>query len=268
MVKPRIDMTGWVMAEHGVPDSRLTVVKQVDDYVKPNGQRQAQWLCICSCGKENIISIGYSLRNGHIKSCGCLLSDKTIERNRKPNKYDLSGDYGIGWTSNTNREFYFDLEDYDKIKDYCWYETFYNNKTDSRLTTKGSINFMHMVFGKYGDHINRNPFDNRKSNLRQATASENSMNRGLQSNNTSGITGVCWDKRREKWMAYIKINHKNIYLGTFDDKDDAIKARLNGEVKYMSEFAPQKHLFEQYNIITHSDCNEEVVKEKNNGIEL
>lgn len=36
--------------------------------------------------------------------------------------YDLTGEYGIGWTSNTNKEFYFDIEDYDKIKDYCWYE--------------------------------------------------------------------------------------------------------------------------------------------------
>ena len=40
------------------------------------------------------------------------------------NKYDLSGEYGIGWTHNTEHEFYFDLEDYDIIKYYCWYDLF------------------------------------------------------------------------------------------------------------------------------------------------
>ena len=37
---------------------------------------------------------------------------------KKYNRYDLSGEYGIGWTTNTNHVFYFDLEDYEKIKDY------------------------------------------------------------------------------------------------------------------------------------------------------
>ena len=41
---------------------------------------------------------------------------------RKTNRYDLSGDVGIGWTSNTNRQFYFDLNDYELIKDYSWHE--------------------------------------------------------------------------------------------------------------------------------------------------
>ena len=42
--------------------------------------------------------------------------------NVKYNKYDLLGSFGVGWTTNTNKEFWFDLEDYDKIKDYCWAE--------------------------------------------------------------------------------------------------------------------------------------------------
>ena len=55
--------------------------------------------------------------------------------NKKYNKYDLSGEYGIGWTSNTNQEFYFDLEDYDKIKDYCWIY----NKGIQPYNTSGEI---------------------------------------------------------------------------------------------------------------------------------
>ena len=44
------------------------------------------------------------------------------------------------------------------------------------------------------------------------------------------------------------INHKEIPLGYFDDIEDAIKARLEGEVKYFGEFAPQRDLFKQYGI--------------------
>ena len=48
--------------------------------------------------------------------------ESVINALKKYNKYDLSGEYGIGWTTNTNHVFYFDLEDYEKIKDYCWIE--------------------------------------------------------------------------------------------------------------------------------------------------
>ena len=64
------------------------------------------------------------MKHGHTKSCGCLNNEKRSllgKNSKKYNKYNLNGEYGIGWTSNTNEEFYFDLEDYDKIKDYCWF---------------------------------------------------------------------------------------------------------------------------------------------------
>lgn len=77
-VKPKEDMTGWVMSEHGVPDSRLTVIKQVDDYIFPKSQKRlARWLCECSCNDHNkVITISTKLKNGEIKSCGCLKKRK------------------------------------------------------------------------------------------------------------------------------------------------------------------------------------------------
>ena len=66
--------------------------------------------------------------------------------------------------------------------------------------------------------------------------------------NISGITGVRLDKRRNKWRASITLNQKFIWLGEYADKDDAIKARLLAEAKYFGDFAPQRHLFEQYGI--------------------
>lgn len=52
MVKVREDMTGWIMSEHGVPDSKLTILRQCEDYIKPNGKREAQWLCQCNCDQK------------------------------------------------------------------------------------------------------------------------------------------------------------------------------------------------------------------------
>lgn len=58
------------------------------------------------------------------------------------------------------------------------------------------------------------------------------LNKKVGINNTSGHKGVCWDKRREKWKAYITFRGERIYLGYFDKKQDAIKARLKAEEEY------------------------------------
>lgn len=71
--------------------------------------------------------------------------------------------------------------------------------------------------------------------------------------NTSGVLGVTKRTNKDKWRATIIIDKKTIYLGEFQDKNDAIKARLNFELEYFgSLFAPQLHLFEQYGIKVNS----------------
>ena len=69
--------------------------------------------------------------------------------------------------------------------------------------------------------------DNRISNLREVTDSQNFQNVCLQANNTSGHKGVCWSANR--WRASIGINKKKIYLGTFINLADAIAARKQAE---------------------------------------
>ncbi len=54
----------------------------------------------------------------------------------------------------------------------------------------------------------------------------------IKTNNTSGITGVYWHKGANKWMAFIKINYKQIYLGTFTEFDEAVCARKLAEKEY------------------------------------
>lgn len=71
----------------------------------------------------------------------------------------------------------------------------------------------------------------------------------VRSNNSSGFTGVYWNKQMSKWQSYIEINKNKIHIGYFVDKNDAIVARLQAEAKYYGEFAPQKHLFNEYGIL-------------------
>lgn len=250
MVKVKEDLTGRQFG-------RLTVICQAEDYVKPSGKREARWLCECSCEEHNqVVVTAGNLKNNRITSCGCLRKEKVTKFNqetkKKYNQYDLSGKHGIGYCSNTETEFYFDLEDYNKIKNYCWNEHVktngYHVLEAYDANTKQVVPMMHVLGLKQHDHKNRNPLDNRKENLRPATQHENVMNKGMQKNNTSGVTGVGWVKKIQKWRARIKYNDKEIYLGVFDCKEDAIKARFKAEKEYFGEFAPQQHLYKQYNI--------------------
>ena len=245
MVKVKEDLTGRTFG-------RLTVIRQADDYSTPSGRRYAQWVCVCECDPNKEIIVHQSnLKRKITTSCGCYRAEKHIQDSKKYNKYDLTGEYGVGWTSNTNNEFYFDLEDFDKIKDYCWCEII-DNKQYHYITTCVGNNkqrTMHQILlGNGYDHCNRNPLDNRKENLRRASLQENARNHKKQKNNTSGVTGVYFRKDNHKWLAYIYINKKQIHIGEFSNKEDAIKARLQKECEVFGDFAPQKHLYEQYGI--------------------
>ena len=80
-------MTGWVMSEHGIPDSRLTVIERVDDYISPQGKHQTKWKCLCQCGKEVYVTRDQLSRKDGTKSCGCLHKEKASILNFK----DLTG---------------------------------------------------------------------------------------------------------------------------------------------------------------------------------
>ena len=102
MVKVRVDLTGKEF-------DRLTVLRQADDYVGPDGSKRARWLCKCDCSEHNqVIVLGQGLINGSTRSCGCLQKEIATRngktRHKKTNTYNLDGQYGILWTSNTNAE--------------------------------------------------------------------------------------------------------------------------------------------------------------------
>lgn len=78
--------------------------------------------------------------------------------------------------------------------------------------------------------------DNRKSNLRVCDYSGNNQNRKTMKNNKSGTIGVTWYKTTGKWMAGLKFNSKFKNLGYYDNYDDAVKAREDGEIEYFGEY--------------------------------
>lgn len=240
-----VDMTGWKMWEHGVPNSRLTVIERV-----PSDKKWAvMWLCECNCKEHNKIIVSAAhLKDGHTLSCGCYRTERLVEYNSIDNECGFCDDGDGKWLllNNTNRKTFYDLDDADKIEQYTWYE---DNKGYATASIDKKHIKIHQLIGFTGyDHEDRNPLNNRKSNLRPCTYQENSRNRSLYKNNKTGITGVNWSTAKNKWRATIGVNYKTIHIGYFDDFDAAIKARLQAEAVYFKEFAPQRCLFKQYKI--------------------
>lgn len=87
------------------------------------------------------------------------------------------------------------------------------------------------------DHIDRNGVNDRWTNLRIVSRSENALNRDVQSNNASGARGVHWDETRSKWFVQVKKDNINHFIGRFDDFDEAIEARDRASAELHGEFA-------------------------------
>lgn len=77
-----LDMTGWVMIEHGVPDSKLTVIERVRPPEHVKDKHYTYWKCLCECGNTTIVRRD-ALLNGKTKSCGCIHDQKSAERLRR-----------------------------------------------------------------------------------------------------------------------------------------------------------------------------------------
>lgn len=204
------------------------------------------WLCKCDCGKE-VIAKMYLLLSGKKKSCGCIKQDKIIEQHFSGNVYNLDEyEYGICYCKNNNY-FIFDKEDYEKIKDYIWFKIDGGYYGGRKLNDKKIYRIHRVIMDVLNedphkviiDHIHgkESRYDNRKSNLRIASISQNIMNAPIRINNTSGTTGVSWNKYLNKWEAYINFQKQRIRLGYFENKNDAIDIRKKAEEKYFGEFS-------------------------------
>jgi hypothetical protein len=103
---------------------------------------------------------------------------------------------------------------------------------DGKLHLAHRLAFLHEhgYLPEHGiDHIDRNPSNNKINNLREVSHQCNIRNTGNRADNTSGVKGVSWNKRKNKWMAYIAVNGKQKNLGYYKNFDDAVKARYKAE---------------------------------------
>lgn len=89
--------------------------------------------------------------------------------------------------------------------------------------------------GEYPDHIDGDPLNNRRENLRLASRAQNNRNRKLSSNSSTGLKGVT--KHRNKWAAQIGIDNKRLYLGLFDTPQEAHAAYCEAAVRMFGQFA-------------------------------
>jgi hypothetical protein len=230
-VSKLVDLTGKQFG-------RLTVLNRVGcKYGKP------AWLCQCECG-NTCVAVGYLLKRGGVKSCGCLVRETNSKIHKKYNEYCVFNDIVFVKFSNCNEYFLCDLDDWKRLGRYCW-------SKDMRGYAKANVNGCTLRFHRLVldcprdydiDHIyqlSKGVLDNRKKNLRIATRSQNSMNRSLRSDNTSGYSGIAWNTRENKWQTYISPNKERIHLGYFDELDKAIIVRKEAEIKYFGNYAPK-----------------------------
>lgn len=91
--------------------------------------------------------------------------------------------------------------------------------------------------GEVVDHINGDPLDNRRSNLRICTVQENSCNQKTRLGNKTGARGVHWEAGRGKWYAKVTVKGRTVFVGRYDTLDEAKAARLSAEAILHGQFA-------------------------------
>ena len=210
MVKVKKDLTGMVFG-------RLKVISQTKDSVMPSGIHIPMWNCKCECGTERTIR-GGDLNHGRSKSCGCLRKELV---SKKFTTHGLTNHrlYNT-WTHMKARCYRVEAEDY----------KYYGAKgitVCSEWKNNFKVFYDWCMSNGYKDELEIDRRDNDKGyspdNCRFVTHEVNNLNRGLQSHNTSGYTGV--SLRGNKWQSHIASKKKQIFLGYHSTKELALKAR-------------------------------------------
>ena len=132
------------------------------------------------------------------------------------------------------------LDKISKVKEYRWR---FGSKGYIEATINNTKIRLHNIImeppeGYIVDHINRDKLDNRNENLRLCLQIDNAKNLSKYKTNTSGVHGVSYNKKSNKWRTEIMCNGEKIYLGEYINLEDATKVRKEAEKKYFGEFAP------------------------------
>lgn len=227
---------------------RLTPLRPTEK--RDNGS--VVWFCECECGNTALVPRP-RLLNGGTRSCGCLRAEKSAENVRasnlkRANKYRIDGDV-VRMKLLTRANIVigivkFDLIDLDIVRKYHWFNCggYVAAKTDS--TNTSSNIYMHRLLFDDGaefphvDHINNDKFDNRRINLRGATASQNFQNQTKRQTyggkpTTSRYKGVSYNKVIRMWTA--QLNGQR--LGKYNTEEEAASVYNKEALEKFGEFA-------------------------------
>lgn len=137
--------------------------------------------------------------------------------------------------------------DYQYLMQWSWCAIVQNNGWRAMRKNGKKTRYMHQeiadridIKGDMIDHRDRNPLNNRRDNLRPSTQSQNLHNRGPQKNNTTGVKGVWFCKRAEKYVAEVSVEGKKHWLGHFATVVEAEKVVIAKRVEILGEYAYTK----------------------------
>ena len=232
---------GKVVDMLGKQCGRLHVDDRGPDYIDPvSGYHRAQWWCTCSCGNTVLVT-GKNLRSGRTKSCGCYVRERCAENGRANsgiNHYEFNGSIVTGY-SQQGEEFYFDYEDYERVSKFYWYKHhsgYIFAKHEGKQIALHRL-IMNASEAEVVDHINHQKENCCKANLRMVSIKQNGQNKSVAKNNTSGFTGVSFNRNRGKRISRLMKDGVSKFLGAFDNIEDAIDARKAAEEKFFGEFS-------------------------------
>lgn len=195
--------------------------------------------CRCDCGTESNVRIS-SLGRDSFKCKKCSMSETNSSRKNLINReFEFMGDV-VKMIISNKYEVLYDLKYHDEVSKIKW--RIVGGYVLGQLKDGSTIR-LHRYIKEFlkkdiipinmeVDHINRNRLDNREENLNIVTGVENSENKVASKKNTSGFVGVSWNKTLSKWESRITHNKVLHRLGYFDNKEDAIVARKEAELKY------------------------------------
>lgn len=218
----------------GVRFGKLVGIKPVGR----NKDRRVIWEFRCDCGKH-ISLTGKDVLYNKKTSCGCDKGKLAIQKN----KVRIEGDIVFVLVGDHGEEMICDLVDWEKLKIAKWFIST-GGYVKGHLNGK-IINFSRAVLSPpenfQVDHINRNKLDNRKTNLRMVSQFENSLNKNIRIDNSSGVTGISWDRKNKKWKVQITKDGRNFWIGRFFSLEEAKKARKIAETEYFGECLKMIH---------------------------
>lgn len=203
--------------------------------------RESNVLCKCKCGKEKLVRIR-DIKNNKTKQCkGCA---RKLIRKIRPNPV-LENDYALIplQGKHNNKNIIIDLEDVDIVNNYMWYGSKSSNGKSIYARTninEKKWNVTQFIFNNKKniyDHIDGDPLNNRKTNLRLCSNIENARNRTKSQTKiySSNYIGVC--RIKAGWRACVWKNGKTLWQKSFKTEVEAAEARDKKATEVYGEFA-------------------------------